>query len=296
MHMTDNDPRTTEFGLGDLVRIIARLRWYIVAGALTGAAIALLVSLLMIRVYRAEVTAMPAGDAQAAGGLARLAGQFGGLAALAGVSVSSGDDSRDEAIAVLGSRRFALEMIDDLDLLPVLFSKRWDPASRAWRAESGKGPPTNDEAWRIWDKSIRTVFDDSARGLITVRVEWRDRELAAAWANEMINRLNRTMRMRRLAELDQNLRFLNDELEQATMVELRSAIAQVMQAQVSERMLANVRQEFALKVIDPALPADADRPIRPRPALYGALGLSSGVLIGFALGLVVLYSKARPRP
>src|SRR5690606_29535177 len=127
---------------------------------------------------------------QAAGGLARLASQFGGLAALAGVTVPSGDDSRHEAIAVLESRQFALEMIDDLDLLPVLFSKRWDPARRTWLTESGRGLPTNDEAWRIWDKSIRTVFDDRARGLITVRVEWRDRELAAAWANEMISRLN----------------------------------------------------------------------------------------------------------
>lgn len=290
-----DDTSPAEFGLGDLFRIGVRLRWYIGAGALTGLAIALLLSFLTARVYRAEVTAMPAAGAQVGSSLARLAGQFGGLAALAGVTVPSGDN-KDEAIAVLESRQFALEMITDLDLLQVLFSSRWDSANGAWRTMSNRGPPTSDETWRVWDKSVRTVFEDRARGLVTVRVEWRDRELAATWANEMISRLNRTMRVRRLAELDQNIRYLNDELERARMVELRSAIAQVMQAQVSERMLASVRHEFALKVIDPAFPADADRPVRPRPALYSALGLSAGMLIGFALGLIVLYVKTGSRP
>jgi len=58
-------------------------------------------------------------------------------------------------------------------------------------------------------------------------------------------------------------------------------------------MLASVRQEYALKIIDPALPSDADRPVRPRKVLYSALGLSAGALMGFAFGLILSYWRTR---
>jgi capsular polysaccharide biosynthesis protein len=96
-----------------------------------------------------------------------------------------------------------------------------------------------------------------------------------------------------MGEIDKNMRFLNQELQAAQVVELRTAIAQVMQAQVSERMLASVRQEYALKIIDPALPSDADRPVRPRKVLYCALGLSAGSFLGFAFGLILFYWRTR---
>lgn len=132
--------------------------------------------------------------------------------------------------------------------------------------------------------------------MIVVRIEWRDREKAAAWANDTISRLNRTLRARRLEEINRNLDFLNRALEDAQVIELRTAIAQVMQSQVSERMLAEVRQEFALKVVDPALPADLDRPIRPRLLLYVALGTSAGMILGFVLGLLRVNARPGPRP
>lgn len=295
MDTTDTHDSNTTVGLLDLARIVVRLRWYILGGVALGLTVVTSILLLMTPVYRAEIAAMPAEDSQGAGSLPRLAGQFGGLAALAGITMPSGTN-RDEAIAVLKSRQFALQMISDLDLLPVLFANRWDPVNNNWKAGTWDRAPTADDAWRLWDKTVRGVLDDRDRGLIITRVQWRDRELAATWANEMIRRLNETLRSRRLAELDQSIEYLNGELGRTQVVELRAAIAQVMQTQISERMLANVREEFALKIIDPALPADEDRPVRPRPTLYVMLGLSAGALFGFALGLLVVYVQSSAEP
>lgn len=295
MHSAETHDSDTVVGLTELARILASLRWYILGGAALGMAVAISISLLLTPVYRAEVVAMPVADTQDGSSLSRLAGQFGGLAALAGITMPTGTN-RDEAIAVLKSRQFALQMIDDLRLMPVLFADRWDPETGQWRTGLLDGAPTSDDAWRLWDRTIRDVLDDRDRGLIVARIEWRDRELAANWANELITRLNEALRNRRLNELNQSIQFLEGELERAQIVELRAAIAQVMQSQVSERMLASVRAEFALKVIDPALPMDPDRPIRPRPALYSLLGLSAGTLLGFALGLLVVYAQSNKRP
>jgi hypothetical protein len=71
--------------------------------------------------YRAEVLLAPADEKDSAS----LGGQLGGLAALAGVRVGSGGESA-EAIAVLRSREFAREFIEDFDLLTVFFADEWD--------------------------------------------------------------------------------------------------------------------------------------------------------------------------
>ena len=291
--VSEQDSEGTAFSLADFVRVIARLKWHLVIGAAAGFALALLAGGLMTPVYRAEVTTMPTQEMQGMGSLGRLAGQFGGLAALAGISMPQ-NGNRGEALAVLKSKQFALDMIRDLNLAPVLFKSRWDVEKSAWRTDLKRGPPSGEEIWRRWDRGgVRSVLDDRVHDLILVRIEWNDREQAAKWANQIIARLNQTLRARRMGEIDKNMGFLKKELETAQVVELRTAIAEVMQAQVSERMLASVRQEYALKIIDPALPSDEDRPIRPRRVLYCALGLVVGGILGFVFGLVSSYWRTR---
>jgi uncharacterized protein involved in exopolysaccharide biosynthesis len=289
----EEEQEEAAFSLADFFRIVAKLKWHLIVGAAAGFGIALLAGSLMTPIYRAEVTTMPTQEMQGMGSLGRLAGQFGGLAALAGISMPQ-NGNRGEALAVLKSKQFALDMIRDLNLAPVLFKSRWDVEKSVWRADLKRGAPSSEELWRRWDRGgVFSILDDRVHDLILVRIEWQDREVAAKWANELIARLNHTLRARRMGEIDKNMGFLKKELETAQVVELRTAIAEVMQAQVSERMLASVRQEYALKIIDPALPPDEDRPIRPRKALYCALGLTVGSILGFAFGLMLSYWRTR---
>lgn len=292
MKSLETHGESTPVDLVDMARLVRDLRWFIVGGAAAGLLIATATSLLIRPVYRAEVVTMPVSSSAGAGGLSRLTGQFGGLAALAGITIPAGE-GRDEALAVILSRQFALDMIRDDGLMPLLFSERWDAASRTWKTGLVERMPTVDDAWRRWDRSVRRILEDRDRGLVTVRVEWHDPDIAAAWANQMIDRLNEVLRLRRLKELDGNIELLTDELNHTQVVEVRNAIGHVLESQVSERMMAKVRKEFALKVVDPALPPDLDRPVRPKPALYAVLGISAGILFGFGLGLVRTYVKSK---
>jgi uncharacterized protein involved in exopolysaccharide biosynthesis len=54
-----------------------------------------------------------------------------------------------------------------------------------------------------------------------------------------------------------------------------------MEAQINQRMLANVTQEFAFRVVDRALPPDPDDAVGPSKLTLAALG----PIVGFAFGV-----------
>lgn len=288
--MTADAPRTVT--LADLATLVAGLRWYLLGGALAGLALALAVAFLATPTYRASVTVMPVTDGRQMGGaLPGLLARFGG-----GAGIALGDGAnRDEAVAVLKSRQFTAALIADEQLMPVLFPEKWDATAGRWRELPADEVPTEWDAWQLFDRKVRGVREDLDRGVITVDIDWRDPAQAARWANLLVERANADLRARKLAQLDASLAQLEEELRRTELVELRQAIAGVIESQVNERMLARTRREFAFRVIDPARPADADQPEWPRPAFLAALGITLGAVLGGVAGLVRRFA-ARSRP
>ena len=291
MTTTVADPGLRVVTLVDIARVLGRLKGYWLGGAVLGLAVALAIGFLMRPVYRATVVVMPvSGQEIGNSAVAGLLSQFGGAGGL-----GLGDNSqRDEALAVLKSRQFAQQLISDEKLLPVFFADRWDAASGKWSETDPERIPTDWDAWLYFDRTVRTVLEDQDRGLVTIRVEWFDPAQAARWANLMVARVNEDLRVRKLRQLESSLAFLQAELSRTQLVELRTAIGQVMESQINERMLANVRSEYAFRVIDPAVAADIDQPERPKKLLLAALGLSAGALLGLVAGLAVAYARRNP--
>lgn len=284
-------PRTVT--LGDLAGIVGDLRWFWLGGAAIGLAIAVAASVMMRPTYRASITVMPVADSrQIAGAIPGLLARFGG-----GASLGLGDQSsRDESIAVLKSRQFTQQLIADEVLLPVLFADQWDAKEQRWREMPPERIPTSWDGWQYFDRKIRNIREDRDRGLITIDIEWADPGLAARWANLLVERANEELRQRRLEQLEKSLAMLGEELQSAQLVELRQAIASVIESQVNERMLAKTRREFAFRVIDPAQPPDADQPESPRPWFYAAIGMTLGALGGLAWGLLRRYAAGHRPP
>jgi uncharacterized protein involved in exopolysaccharide biosynthesis len=220
--------------------------------------------------YRATVVVSIVDNKAADRGLGSLVGQFSGLASLAGIQLSGGG-SRQETLALLRSREFTAAFIDAEKLMPVLFDAR---------PVEGKKPPTMNEAVQLFDESIREIEEDKVTGLVKLSIRFRDRELAAHWASELIARANERARGRVVAEADRSIAYLNRELAQSTNIELQQAIYRLIQEQLNTKMLASVRTDYAYRVIDPAVVPDADRPVSPRRALYLAFGLLFGLLLG----------------
>lgn len=242
------------------------------------------IALLMPPVYRAEAVVAPSSDSGGLQGLGGIASQLGGIAALAGLPFGRGDN-RAEAMGVLRSRLLIERLVNDRQLMPILFSDDWDEASKTWRA--GARPPTMGDALRIFEQRILSVREDLKGGLVIVRVEWTDRRLCAEWASALVDMANDEMRRRTIEESTAALAVLQREYETAESVSLRTAISNVIETHMRARTLAEVRKQFAFRVVDPPVVPDLDKRIKPTRTLIVIVGGFLGGLLAVLLSAIL---------
>lgn len=263
----------------DLRAIVAKLvarKWWIVASVVVFTAGFYVLAHVLTPVYRATTILIPAKSDR---GMEASGGGIGGVASLVGIDITGSDSDKQEALAVLKSRHFTEKFISDLNLMPVLYAKKWDAQTGKWKVDE-KHQPTPAKAYRHFDKDIRAVAPDKKTGLVTLTVDWTDRVAAAAWANELVDRLNLEMRQREMARSDSAVGYLEKEFESTTAVATREAIGHLIESQVKQRMLATVTPEFSFRVIDRAMPSDKDDPHFPNKFLMVIGGPIFGLIFG----------------
>lgn len=265
------------------MRLWAARRW-IVASVAVSTLVFAAVAFLSTRIYTAATVFISASSDRSGLGDS-LRGSIGGLASLAGINLGSlggAGAETQEALAVLKSRQFTEAFINERQLMPKFFPAAWDESTRSWKP--GKQPPTPAKAYKYFNTRVRTIVEDKKTGLIELRINWKNRSEAAAWANELLDRLNQEMRRRAMVSADASVGYLEKELKTTDQVATREAINRLIETQVKQRMLANVTQEYAFRVVDKALPADANDPVKPRKLLL----LVAGPLVGFAIGVAAV--------
>jgi len=262
-------------------------KWPIIAASIGLATLAIAASFLMTPEFRSQAVLSPVG-ADRGSGLAALAGQFGGLASLAGINFGA-EDNVAESIAILKSRALTGRFIEERNLLPVIFYEDWDAERKAWEVDDPEDIPTLARGIERFDKSIRTVSQDVETGLVTLAIDWRDPVMARDWAQGLIDAVNADMRGRAVEQSKRNIAFLKEQLEGTDTVELRSAVFGVMESEMKNAMLASVRTEFAFETIDP--PVVPEKPVWPNPILLAAVGLFVGGLAG-VVTVLVRHSRA----
>ncbi len=272
-----------EIDLRDVVMLLwaRRIPLIIIGACVTAAFVAY--AFLKTPIYRATVVVADASVGRDGGLLGRGLASLGGLASLTGLSLGANQQG-EEALAVLRSREFTQRFIADLNLMPVLYADLWDPAAKTWKGDR-KSWPTPAQASKFFNTDVRAVVRDKLTGLISLEIEWRDPQQAASWANELISRLNSEMRTRTIAHTDRTVKFLNEELTRTSTIETREAINRLMEAQINERMLASVTNEYAFRVVDTALPPDPRDIAKPRKFLLVLLG----PIVGFAIGAAAVF-------
>ena len=273
-----------------VARLLVRLRqWpklFLGTAMLTVAAM-IAYAWLATPVYRSVVKMMPRQN-EAGGGLQSMLGQFSGLAALAGLSMGSVDEQ--ESLAWLKSRALFTVFAKEQNLLPILFSGQWDPVGQHWRADL-KHVPTMDDAWAMFDGGIRRVSEDPKTRVITLDITWKDRERAAAWANEVVRLANEELRARALRESEASIASFEEQLSHTDVVELRQSIYRLMEVQVNRTALAKSRADYALTILDPGVVPDERRFVSPRRFLLLVISVPLGLLLGACAVLVAQYVR-----
>jgi len=272
-----------EISLIDLWRILVEYKHLIAGITLTSSLLAALTAFFMKPVYRAEILLSPV-QQEKRSDLSSLVSQFGGLNDIAGINLGAGGNNTLEAIATLKSRALTTAFINEEHLMPILFTGRWDVSKKQWQA--GAEAPTEWDAYELFDKSIRYVTLDNRSGLVTLAIEWGDPELAAQWANQLVQRVNAERRAEAIREAETSIDYLKQQLATTSSVEIHQAIYRLIEAQEKTIMVANARSEYTFKVIDAAI-APQER-IRPKRQWI----VIQGLLIGLIIALFVVFIRS----
>jgi capsular polysaccharide biosynthesis protein len=177
-----------------------------------------------------------------------------------------------------------MDFIRDNNLLPVLFANKWDAEAREWAVDDPEDIPSLSDGYVLFEKNVLEVTEEDT-GMVTVAIKWSDAERAAAWANQLVQRINQNLRSRAIDEANRTIEYLNSEVEKTLIVEVRQAIYFMIESQINMRTMANVREEYAFKVISPAYPPERDRFVEPNRFLI----LIGAVVLGPVFGIFACF-------
>jgi uncharacterized protein involved in exopolysaccharide biosynthesis len=278
-------------GFLELWPLVWQRKWFVVGLALACAAIATVYAFTATKSYTAEVLLAAAND-RSTDGLSGNLAALGGLASLAGIQIGGGGTNTIEPLAVLQSREFARQFIEDQHLLAVLLASKWDPQRQAWKGSDPRKWPDIRDGVKYFQKQVLKVQQDKKTNLVTLGVEWEDPTVAAQWANMLVDRLNAQMRERALTQAQAHVTYLQLELSQTTVVTLQQSIGKVLENELQKLMIAKGNREYSFKILD-----RADVPKYPswpkRQIIIAAGGLFGAALAAF---IVFLRDALRRRP
>lgn len=305
----DSSPRDDEIDLRELFRVLWDGKWLISSVAFAAAVIAVIVSLMMPNIYRAEALLAP-NDKERAGGLSSLAAQYGGLASLAGINLPTGSTNKTAlGLEVLKSRKFISEFIERHDILvPLMAAEGWDASSGELEIDSDdydavenqwvrevrlpkKTIPSMQEAYEEF-MDILSVSQDQKSGFIKIAVEHYSPTIAKQWVDWLVEDINSSIMKQDVAEAEQAIDYLNQQIQSTSLADLQSVFFQLVEEQTKTVMLAEVSNEYLLKTLDPAVVPELKA--KPRRSSIAILAAMLGGVFG-VIGQLVLHSRTSAR-
>lgn len=281
----------------------------LVVGTLAGA----LAAWYLPSYFRAQMTLAPAADLASAsgpGGLGSLASQFGGVASLAGINLgASGTDRSTVTLETLRGQGFLVDFARRRGLVVPLFAARgvdpasgeilingrvYDAATQQWHRSmlfNTRPEPTDSEVFRKMSRFFK-VAQDRKTGIVTLTVDSRSPRYAFDWATMLVADLNDFLRQRDSEEAKITLRYLDKQIAETQVQDMRQIFYKLVEEQTKTLMLAQVRKEYALKVIDPALVPD--RPVWPGKVATVAIGALGGLSLGLLLAMLFPRRSGSP--
>ena len=253
-------------------------------------------------IYRATTLLAPASEQGGANGLAKMAGQFGGLASLAGINLGGGGtDKTGLALEVLKSRVFLEKFINKHQLLvPLMAVNDWDASknllvydeelydqsSQTWLREVKAPKSRHPSSWESYKafRNILTVATDKETGMVLLAIEHYSPEVATQWLSWLVSDINNTMREQDKDEAQRSIDYLTAKLKETQLADMQTVFYQLIEQQTKTIMLAEVSQEYVLKTIDPA--NAPEEKAKPKRALIVVLGTMFGGVLSVLIVLV----------
>ena len=133
--------------------------------------------------------------------------------------------------------------------------------------------------------SLININEDELGGVINLSVEHKSPHIAKYWVDLMIESINIAMRKKDTDNSMEAINFLVSNLENTKQIVLRDAFSNLIEEQTKMMMLANISDEYALSIIDPAVVAETKS--SPRRSLIVVLGS----ILGFFFSILFVLMR-----
>ena len=223
-------------------------------------------------------------------------GNLGGLASLAGISLSGIGIKGPRYINTVRSRAFLKQLIAvDENVLPsivaaksydreskklVFDSEIYDVANKKWP----QGKPTHIEAYSAYHETVQLSYE-----VVNGTVELYSEHISPIFAKEfldlIIHEADDLLRQRDLKRSSEAMDYLTSELSNTSLLDIRSSINQLMLGQIQTQMMTKLSSNYVLNIIEP--PFIPVRSFKPSKSLIFLLT----TLSGFALGIIWILMR-----
>ncbi len=291
-----------EIDIRDVIATIWDGKWIVFLAIFIFATAGIGYSLWSPEIYRSSVLVAPA--QQESSSLRNLAGQFGGLASLAGINLGD-SDSNQIVIAkeVLQSRAFLTDFFRRHGLeVPLMGVERWNEATGEWIYDLDRYNPNSGE-WLLdsdgesykpsaWDmvkefkENHLNVAESKESGLITISVKHYSPLAAQKWADLLVRDINEHMRNRDILEAEARIKYLKAKLDETNIAGMQQVFYQLIENETRTVMLANAQEEYVFQTLDPAVvPEEKAEPKR----VLISIGAS---VLGAVIGVFIVVVRA----
>lgn len=275
-----NDPLdVADAGIAMLFRVAWKEKLLIAVTVLFGTVLSLAYVLLADEWFESEILLAPVVEQSGP----QLPSDLGSIASLVGMDL--GGSNVQESRAVLQSRDLAREFIQDNQLLPIFYSDVWSEEDHQWLVSDEDEIPDIRDGIKYFAENVLSIRDAGGSDLLSLVIRWKDPELAALWATELVDRVNFEMRTRALEEAETSVKYLTKKLLDTSHVATQQAISNVLERELQRYVLAEGNTQFAFRIVDSA--QVPKYPKYPQKALI----VATTILFSAVIGLLVAYSR-----
>jgi uncharacterized protein involved in exopolysaccharide biosynthesis len=275
--MQEKEECSDEINLLDYIKILARHKKLIIITVAIAVAAAAIISYLSPKTYEAQALIIPVVQSQEQDGISSVALQFG--------IMSNQTSNASELISLLQSNILMERVIVKNNLVPVFFG------------EKAKAKNENEQIWdgiRYLKKTIYKVRDNKKAGIIELSVKFRDPQMSAGILTCILTELTDYMSSEAKRVADTNKKYLESLIDKNSDPLIRQKIYAMIARQIEISMMAEVKENFAFKILDP--PRIPDRNIKPQIISNIVFTFMISLLGGICLAFIMEHIESRKNP
>jgi len=136
-----------------------------------------------------------------------------------------------------------------------------------------------------------SVVRDLKTNVITIAISHQSPYVAKQWADLVVTEINTFYREKDRSEAEFAVNYLNDQISQTRLSEVKMVIAEVLAQQIQKLTLIEANDNYVFDYIDP--PAVMEKKSAPRRAIICIIGALLGGFIGALVALFRYFQPAR---